>query len=87
MTTPFDQRLAEAAEADVVFTGDEHKFDYRHQFVLGAHWTLSSPEVLAMRDALAEIIRNSHDIMAKKCASRALAAFDKVTLLESNVED
>lgn len=46
-------------------------------FVAGARWALNAEVVKDMREALAEIIRNSHDIVAKKRASNAMTAFDK----------
>ncbi len=47
-------------------------------FHAGARWALNYHEVAAMREALADIIRNSSDIVAKKVASRAIEAFDAI---------
>ena len=50
----------------------------REAFKAGAEWAIrNAPEVQALVEVLAEVIRNSHDIVAKKRCSEALAAYRK----------
>lgn len=51
---------------------------YSVGFIEGLRYALECEEVKEMREVLADIIRNSHDIVAKKLASRALANFDEL---------
>jgi len=64
--------------------GREGTYEYFYQdefygFKSGVQWCIDNPppEVLALREALADVIRNNPDIIAKKRCSEAIEAFDK----------
>jgi len=67
-----------AAALDTQYTLDENKFEYQRQFQIGADWAIRESAVVEnLVEAIKEVIRNSHDIIAKKVCSKALSAYGK----------